>query len=167
MPTINGRACVVNGKPVDKVYSNGKQVYGRNLLVGTSSLENSYTQDFSTVPNWTGQQITVNAGDTFTYSIYFTNLKGSFVLGYWGYNSNKKYVGWFPSAHYFSTGKISFTSKIPSGVSYVTPHVVKLSDNFVCTAKEEKLEQGDIATPWTPAPEDVGIVVQSANGGKR
>lgn len=32
MPTINGRACVVNGTPVDKVFSNGKQVYGRNLV---------------------------------------------------------------------------------------------------------------------------------------
>lgn len=37
MPTINGRACVVNGVAVDKVYSNGRQVYGRNLLISTSS----------------------------------------------------------------------------------------------------------------------------------
>lgn len=36
MPMINGRACVVNGKPVDKVFSNGKQVYGRNLLLDTN-----------------------------------------------------------------------------------------------------------------------------------
>ena len=35
MPTINGKVCVVNGTPVDKVFSNGKQVYGRNLLTGT------------------------------------------------------------------------------------------------------------------------------------
>lgn len=33
MPTINNRACVVNGTPVDKVFSDGKQVYGRNLLL--------------------------------------------------------------------------------------------------------------------------------------
>lgn len=32
MTTINGKACVVNGTPVDKVFSNSKQVYGRNLL---------------------------------------------------------------------------------------------------------------------------------------
>lgn len=32
MATINGRACVVNDTPVDKVFSNGKQVYSRNLL---------------------------------------------------------------------------------------------------------------------------------------
>ncbi|MCB5814917.1 carbohydrate binding domain-containing protein [Lacticaseibacillus paracasei] len=35
MPTINGRACVVNGTPVDKVFSNGRQVYGRNLISGS------------------------------------------------------------------------------------------------------------------------------------
>jgi len=32
MTTINGRACIVNGVPVDKVFSNGKQVYGRNYI---------------------------------------------------------------------------------------------------------------------------------------
>ena len=32
MPTINGGACVVNGTPVDKVFSNGSQVYGRNMI---------------------------------------------------------------------------------------------------------------------------------------
>ena len=36
MSTINGKACVANGVAVDKVFSNGKQVYGRNLLTGTS-----------------------------------------------------------------------------------------------------------------------------------
>jgi len=36
MTTINGRACVVNGTPVDKVFSNDKQVYGRNLLLDTN-----------------------------------------------------------------------------------------------------------------------------------
>lgn len=36
MSTINGRACVANGTPVDKVFSDGRQVYGRNLLPGTN-----------------------------------------------------------------------------------------------------------------------------------
>ena len=37
MPTINGKVCIVNGTPVDKVFSNGRQVYGRNMLTGTST----------------------------------------------------------------------------------------------------------------------------------
>lgn len=32
MSTINGQVCVVDGVAVDKVFSNGKQVYGRNML---------------------------------------------------------------------------------------------------------------------------------------
>lgn len=42
MATINGKALVKDGKAVDKVFSNGRQVYGRNLL--------TYTSDFSA--NW-------------------------------------------------------------------------------------------------------------------
>lgn len=36
MSTINGKACVVNGTPVDKVFSDGRQVYSRNLLADSS-----------------------------------------------------------------------------------------------------------------------------------
>lgn len=35
MSTINGKACVVNGMPVDKVFSDGRQVYGRNMLLNS------------------------------------------------------------------------------------------------------------------------------------
>ena len=55
MSTINGKACVANGVSVDKVFSNGKQVYGRNLLTNTS--------DFSS--NWIlGSGVTVNTSQT-------------------------------------------------------------------------------------------------------
>lgn len=160
MTTINGRACVVNGVPVDKVFSNGKQVYGRNLLTGTSSSEQSYTRDFSTVPGWINdvgvvKLFVVNAGSTYTYSIYLTKLTGYFVLGYWGYDSNKNYTAWIPSSVYSSAGKASWTFTVPNGVSYVSPHVVHASDDFTCTAKEEKFEKDSVATPWSPASEDV------------
>lgn len=51
MPTINGKACVVNGTPVDKVFSNGRQLYGRNLAIGTGQ---QYTMGFG-IPNTTWQ----------------------------------------------------------------------------------------------------------------
>ena len=37
MSTINGKVCVVDGVAVDKVFSNGKQVYGRNLALRTAT----------------------------------------------------------------------------------------------------------------------------------
>ncbi|MGQ2195716.1 hypothetical protein ACT5YV_01280 [Lactiplantibacillus plantarum] len=52
MPTINGKACVVNGKAVDKVFSDGKQVYGRNLLLNSDQQFTNSTvgQEFVTTP---------------------------------------------------------------------------------------------------------------------
>lgn len=44
MTTINGKACVANGTPVDKVFSNGRKVYGRNYF-----LNSDFSQDEA---NW-------------------------------------------------------------------------------------------------------------------
>ncbi|MCB7150748.1 phage tail protein [Lactiplantibacillus plantarum] len=134
---------------------------GTNLLIGTTSSEKSYTGDFSTVPSWGDHyvsQVAVNAGSTYTYSIYLTKLAGSFVLGYWGYDSNEKYARWVPSGANSSLGKVSWTFKVPSGVSYVVPHVVHASDDFACTAKEEKLELGSHATDWCLNPTETATV---------
>ncbi|WP_349603817.1 phage tail protein [Lactiplantibacillus plantarum] len=134
---------------------------GTNLLIGTASSEKSYTGDFSTVPSWGDHyvsQVAVNAGSTYTYSIYLTKLTGSFVLGYWGYDSNEKYARWVPSGANSSLGKVSWTFKVPSGVSYVVPHVVHASDDFACTAKEEKLELGSHATDWCLNPTETATV---------
>lgn len=63
MPTINGRACVVDGTPVDKVFSNGRQVYGRNLL--RNSVKLPYTGNLWTSSWSTGQWRTAgNTSDT-------------------------------------------------------------------------------------------------------
>ena len=37
MTTINGRALVRDGKPLDRVYSNGLLVYGRNYILDTTN----------------------------------------------------------------------------------------------------------------------------------
>lgn len=140
---------------------------GTNLLMGTSSSEQSYTGDFSTVPGFgwgnTSVQVAVNAGSTYTYSINLTKLTSSFVLGYWGYDSNKNYTTWIHSDAYSSTGESSWTFTVPSGISYIVPHVVHASDGFTCTAKEEKLERGSHATDWSPAPSDMATVTSVTN----
>lgn len=46
MATINGKALVKDGKPLDRVYSNGQLVYGRNLL--SNSL---FTEPIKTTPD--------------------------------------------------------------------------------------------------------------------
>ena len=151
-----------------KTQVDGLSVGGRNLLIGTSSSEQSYTGDFSTVPGWANNTslapiIAVNVGSTYTYSINLTKLTGSFVLGYWAYDSNKNYTKWVCSDIFSSSGKVSWTFTIPSGISYITPHVVHASDDFTCTAKEEKLEVGNLPTDWTPAPEDTDTKISTVS----
>ena len=127
-----------------------------NLLTGTSSSEHSYISDFSTMPGYPNAALfAVNTGSTYTYSIYLTKLTGSFIFGYWGYDSNKNYAGWFFSRIYSSMGKASWTFTVPNGISYIYPHIVHASDDFACTAKEEKLEQGSTATPYMPSASEV------------
>jgi hypothetical protein len=127
-----------------------------NLLTGTSSSEHSYISDFSTMPGYPNATLfAVNTGSTYTYSIYLTKLTGSFVFGYWGYDSNKNYAGWFFSRIYSSMGKASWTFTVPNGISYIYPHIVHASDDFACTAKEEKLEPGSTATPYMPSASEV------------
>ena len=128
---------------------------GTNLLTDTSSSEHSYKGDFSTIAGRIDNAslyntYVVNAGSTYTYSIYLTKLTGSFVLGYWSYDSNKNYISWVCGAVHSSSGKISWTFTVPNGVSHIFPHVVHTSDDFTCTAKEEKLELGSHATDWCP-----------------
>lgn len=43
MSTINGKALVNDGKPLDRVYSNGQLVYGRNCVKNSSGLNGSST----------------------------------------------------------------------------------------------------------------------------
>lgn len=134
---------------------------GANLFIGTSSLDKSYTGkgDFSTIDNWghypPGSLLEGNVGSAYTYSINFTKLTGSFVLGYWGFDSNKNIIAWIQNGTYSSSGKFSYTFTFPSGVSYVFPHFVGNSDDFTCTVKEEKLELGSHATPWCPNPSEI------------
>ena len=98
MSAINGKVCVVNGTPVDKVFSNGKQVYGRNLLLDSKtrtrdpywfSKNLGWTNDWGTylgsniryVTDWWDNDRyiykdlldrgVINTTDDFTYSIYF------------------------------------------------------------------------------------------------
>lgn len=99
MSTINGKACVINSKPVDKVFSNGRQVYGRNLLPGTnqgltnwhfgSGSGGQHVKYAFDVPN--GQGITVRTTVAYTnwfwlgYKLNYKVLKQNtdYVVSFW------------------------------------------------------------------------------------
>ena len=166
MPAINGKACVVNGTPVDKVFSNGRQVYGRNLLSGTSSglQTKQFTNAWNSGPQATNgnYKIRLVKGQTYTYRVWLDNTNGSinaFVnvrftpIGGTDHNLGNG-TPIVPGATGYST--VSITPPA-DGYAYFVPFAYGRPQTFLAGWKEEKLEKGSIATPWTPAPEDVGV----------
>ena len=169
MPTINGKACVVNGTPVDKVFSDGKQVYSRNLLLGTSRDFVTYT-----APNggWGSfilsndiSETDVNSDSVLTISLDYKNV--SYENSRWyiqiaGYDSDNKFVSNIES-HFprfiQQSGRVSSTFTIPDRISGISrPKLCcrdKPSEAYSIDVGAVKLEHGTNDTDWTPAPEDV------------
>jgi hypothetical protein len=170
MSTINGRVCVVNGTPVDKVFSNGKQVYGRNLLTGTSDNVVHYNS-IAGYTVWQSYVTKFNVGDILNVSADIsantttgTNTNhGDTVLKVFLLSSKKIQIGYAEyripegkTAHAFisktiPTGTASSLVTIDNGNFYgvVLPDVCAISHQFANT--------GSVVDNWTPAPEDVGL----------
>lgn len=162
MPTINGRACVVNGTPVDKVFIDGKQVYGRNLLLRTSNI-NDYTLSGS---GWAaggqssnGGTVSISAtpGEYYTYSAVVKSTTFNCYLQTNFYDNSKNLISRFTSRMGTDIGMRTFTTVAPENVAYMNVYMVfnNPPDSQTAVFNSEKLEQGTTATPWTPAPEDV------------
>ena len=176
MSTINGKACVVDGVAEDKVFSNGRQVYGRNLILNSANL--------SGFPTWVadgnkptttadGSEMTIvtkhgglninsanlsknlpNVGDTVTISV---EAKGTAALQFNYQNGN----GWRGPQQFTVTDEYKryFAQYTwdPINVSVNQQFVIFTIDPTDTTLiiKNPKLEVGNVPTPWTPAPEDV------------
>jgi len=160
MTTINGRACVVNGVAVDNVFSDGRQVYGRNLLLNSrgkfqpnkSVIDNSSIYFDSTVYMTKGQQYTVHADASsgLVWSgTHNTSVESNNIL-LWVVKPST--INVVVSDANTGTGT-TFTWNSPSGTYYLRINTYKLDNSGY--AENVKLEQGDTATPWTPAPEYV------------
>ncbi|MFK5641169.1 hypothetical protein ACIA30_02640 [Lactobacillus delbrueckii subsp. bulgaricus] len=168
-PTINGRACVVNGKPVDKVFSNGKQVYGRNLLVGIDKAVRKAT-------NWLYLLATIPAksigiGQHLCFSAFINNTPYVKYTLHGGSRCDIQAIDSSGNILLEQHGnEINFDADGISQVSIIVPDKTDSVSLFIFTNWMNmnthygypKLEKGTVATPWTPAPEDVGAVVRSA-----
>ena len=157
MPTINGKVCVVNGVPVDKVFSNGKQIYGRNLLTGTSNELTTVTRS-----GWGGSPTNLSNGTygagKYYASAYVENttpvLITLYVSVYVGskfiYNLSGKAI---PAGQ---SGAISFTFDIFDGQSFSSAFIsFTSSETESYTYKYKEMMIKRTPSPWTPAPEDV------------
>ena len=154
MSTINGRACVVNGKPVDKVFSNGRQVYGRNLVTGTSNELITMT-----ISGW-GNSRTYKPNGTYGAGKYYASAyienTTPVDMTIWirvdgsGYNIKSDII---PAGQ---NGVVSFTFDILEGDSLYGIWVgfsKSQTESYTYNYKEMMVTR--TPSPWTPAPEDI------------
>ncbi|AYE38674.1 hypothetical protein D1B17_08550 [Companilactobacillus zhachilii] len=162
MSTINGQVCVVDGVAVDKVFSDGKQVYGRNLLTGTSNVQDyiiSGSQWVSGSQSKNGSTITFPGipGESYTYSSIVKSTTFDCFSEIQFFDSNKKVISMFYTTAKKDTGLRYVSAVAPAGTAFLYIHMVlnHPMDSQTLVFNSEKLELGTSATPWTPAPEDV------------
>lgn len=176
MPTINGKVCVVDGVAVDKAFSNGKQVYGRNyyqqntpaqiVTLPNATYKPSFTRPNADCPN--GFML-VGTKDG-TGVVRFNNVitgNGSWTVSFWMRNDH---FGWITTltldACDLSPVKLITNSDSTWRKYIYTVNITNYSDtyNYVdfssmswanILIKDFKVEQGNTPTPWSPAPEDV------------
>ena len=180
MPTINGRVCVVNSTPVDKVFSNGRQVYGRNLLTNTGDLSANWSgiTSISTTTEYNGHPSMVFTLPTSTQQLANQHLSLGILqnstqytasfwakadnagdkahIELWGGNGNTNFV--------LTTDWVLYTAIVTSASDVNTNNShswcyfgVPSGNKGNVYIAEPKLEIGTTATPWSPAPEDVGV----------
>lgn len=143
MPTINGRACIVNGVAVDKVYSNGRQVYGRNYFSVSGFAANKYTGpsavDYYDIQLLPGTKYTIST------TIHIREDGGNDVFA-----GNKGFTAQSGVNGVDSTKPRTVTTD-NTGVLTIAARNYSLADG----TDKIKVELGAVVTPWTPAPEDV------------
>jgi len=153
MPTINGRACVVNGTPVDKVFSNGKQVYGRNLALGTATTfkmtgNNSVNQSWTIY--FTSGVITKGTTVKVSFDIASTNATGTFAIGFvkgsWQTITIARLMAGTQHGSYTLVTNADYSDGIQLRLDNSTS-IVTIS-NFIISESSKEIA-------WTPAPEDV------------
>ena len=161
MSTINGRACVVNGKAVDKVFSNGKQVYGRNLASASDLKKGYLDRDNGGINYWGGSDfhldnyIATNGETVFTFSSPDYAFKGNWNDTLAMYDSDKKYLGYQTITSSTQTLSKSNTTYIRFSINFVNEGGISDHLSDWLANHRYKLEKGTTATPWTPAPEDI------------
>lgn len=161
MPTINDKACVVNGTPVDKVFSDGNQVYGRNLVLGTSS-------QVVQANNWNMQVADIkydkSLGDNLCASVMINNadhasvlLKGSanIYLQTFDSSGNVLVTANGNAVNYNANGLSQCSISINDGTADIKAYIWTNNMNQNAFYSCLKIEKGTKITPYSPAPEDV------------
>lgn len=151
------------------------EVGGRNLIPYSKNLksfanENSarvtvtYTEDSCTIKNIYGDtrygifyDIEVESNATYTLSFYASDISSTYTYYAIGNRTPGQTASWGGITGYqqIVEGKNIYTFIVPETVTLVRIYFCISILNGTCTIKNVKLERGNKATDWTPAPEDL------------
>ena len=172
MATINGKALVKDGEALDRVYSNGQLVYGRNLLYGTRDFSGTWTAANGWVTDGAYKGLTVKKRTERFAGIYktFTAPKN----GVYAFSAYVKSLGDSANVYrlIFRNGvnvllpnkslgsnfdwlRDSFSITLEAGDTiYARYEMTGTGSDLNLWNAGHKWELCSTATPWTPAPED-------------
>ena len=151
------------------------EVGGRNLIPYSKNLksftnENStrvtvtYTEDSCTIKNIYGStrygifyDIEVEPNATYTLSFYASDISSGYTDYAIGNRTPGQTASWggITGYHQIVEGKTIYTFIVPETVTLARIYFCVSILNGTCTIKNVKLEKGNKATDWTPAPEDL------------
>ena len=154
----------------------GVNVGGRNLILKSKDLSSFLNESSANVQFSSGVFKRLNTNDGSAYGIYYfytqvlqntvytasiniKNINGTIGFGIGGNNGWRDIV----QASFTTNGVHTLTFKTTSSHSKIRFYVFSTHVNTTCTLSEAKLELGNIATDWTPAPEDVDADINSVN----
>ena len=162
MADITHGTWIKDGMAVDKVFSGGRQVYGRNLVKGSYNC----SWDFHSNVNATIQKITMDSGEVALHVIGTSNSSGFYV---WltlpsGNNTTSVEVKGTGIVNVLGWEGLHYTSMTPTSNwqrASITNSFDGKAHPFVFYGAMDvyvrllKVEKGTVATPYSPAPEDI------------
>lgn len=170
MAIINGKALVKDGKPLNRVYSNGQLVYGRNLLDGTRDFSGTWIDSVAwkndgiykglTVKKKTGRWqgiykiFTAPKDGTYTFSAYIKASGTTTSIYRYGMANGIMQPNKLVGAEFgWLIDSVSVTLQAGQ-TAHFRYEIATLNTDAILWTAGHKWESGTIATPWTPAPED-------------
>jgi len=167
---------------IDKAIDN-IEIGGRNLIplsknLKSFTIENStrstvtYTDDSCTIVNTYGNtkygvyyNVSVESNSAYTLSFQASNISGTNVNYAVGNRTPGQAASWYGITNGYKDiidGKNVCTFTIPNTVTLVRVYIGIGSLNGTVTISNLKLEKGNKATDWTPAPEDIEADIDDA-----
>lgn len=167
----NALTAITDARTALDAYNN-MSIGGRNLLLNTSGEANLTVSEWGWMSGISiFESLGLSHGDWVTLSLNISNLpegkqirlRFDWLLTAGGYDATA------PSGLISQNGRHSFTAKIPvsglhNSLRYRILPETPTDNGYTITRGYVKLEKGNIATDWTPAPEDVQVQITYING---